>query len=129
MKLSNKSVRQLEDTLWKLCRELTFKKYGNTCYTCGQRNLEKQNLQCGHYYPKGALGASMKYDLRILRPQCFQCNINHGGMTGMFREKMKLEIGKKAEQELFNQCSASKGKPVKSSDHYLKLILELQKMI
>jgi hypothetical protein len=115
-------MKGIEKKLWDMCRELTFRKYGDTCYTCGQQNLEKQNRQCGHYYPKGALGASMKYDLRVLRPQCYNCNINYGGMGGTFREKMRKEIGSAAEQKLYNECSASKGKPIKASDHYLTLL-------
>lgn len=121
MKLENKSVSQLEKTLWELCKKITRKLYRD-CYTCEQRNLEGMNAQTGHYYPKGALGASMKYDLRILRLQCFQCNINHGGMGAVFRENMAQEIGKKAEQKLFNECVSSKGKPIKAREHYIQLI-------
>jgi len=71
----------------------------------------------------------MQYDLRILRPQCFRCNIHYGGMTGTFRENMKFEIGEKEEQKLFNECSASKGKPIKADIiFYANKINEYQKI-
>jgi len=117
-------LKKLEDKLWELCRALTFLIHGNNCYTCSQRNLHKQNRQCGHYFPKGALGAAMKYDLRILRPQCYNCNINYGGMGAVFRENMRHEIGKAAEQKLYLECTASKGKPIKALPHYQRLVVE-----
>ena len=124
-------LRKLENELWQLCRKIVFKWFekksgGIDCYTCGAKNIEGQNRQLGHYFPKGALGARMKYDLRILRPQCYNCNINRGGYGGMFREKMKQEIGEKQEQELFLECQASKGKPVKASDHYTAIKREYE---
>lgn len=116
-----RSMKAIERELWELCRKLTFDK-GTDCYTCPQKNLKGINLQCGHYFPKGALGASMKYDLRVLRAQCFNCNINYGGMGGVFRENMKKEVGEHKEQDLYNECSRSKGYPIKARDHYLVLI-------
>lgn len=119
-----RSMKSIERELWALCRKITFFRYGTDCYTCTQKNLIGMNRQCGHYFPKGALGASLKYDLRILRTQCFNCNINYGGMGGMFRKRMAGEIGVKAEQKLFDECGASKGKPIKARDHYEQLIEE-----
>jgi hypothetical protein len=117
-----RSMKAIERELWELCRQITFKTHGNTCYTCGAKELTGINRQCGHYFPKGALGASLKYDTRILRPQCFHCNINLGGMGAVYREKMKEEIGALAEQSLYNECTASKGFPIKARDHYDMLI-------
>jgi hypothetical protein len=44
-------------------------------------------------WAKGSLGAFMKYDLRILRPQCYHCNINLGGLGAVFYKKMLDENG------------------------------------
>jgi len=118
----------IEDKLWKVTRLLVFKKYGKHCYTCPQRNLEKWNLQCGHAYPKGALGAIMKYDLRILRPQCFQCNINHGGMQAVFWKNLERDIGKRKADKLYLECQRSKGNPIDARTHYLQLLEERQKL-
>lgn len=119
----------VEKKLWKECRRIIRARYEHNCYTCDAKNLEAQNLQTGHYYAKGALGASMKYDLRILRPQCFNCNINYGGMGGAYREHMKHEIGVEEEQKLFDECRISKGKPIKAIDHYIKLLTEYKKIV
>lgn len=51
-------------------------------------------------WPKGSLGHSLKYDLRILRPQCYHCNINLGGMGAVFYAKMLKENGKKHMSDL-----------------------------
>lgn len=122
------SVSQVEKKLWLECKRIIRIRYPNTCYTCGATGLEASNWHTGHYYAKGALGSTMKYDLRILRPQCYHCNINLGGMGGMYREKMKTEIGVESEQELFDECRLSKGKPIKAIDHYLKLLTEYKKI-
>lgn len=117
-------VSTLENKLWPLCRQLIFKKFGRNCYTCPQTNLVGMNLQCGHAFPKGALGASMKYDLRILRPQCFQCNINYGGMQAIFWKNLERDIGKRKADKLYMECTSSKGKPINARSHYMLLLHE-----
>lgn len=87
------------------------------------------NAHCGHYFPKGALGAILKYDLRVLRLQCMRCNYFMGGMGGVFRENMRNEIGVEAEQKLYNDCTASKGKPIKAKDHYINLIRSYEQIL
>lgn len=126
--LEKKSVPQLEKILWDLCKEITRILYKD-CYTCSQRNLEGMNAQTGHMHPKGACGASMKYDLRILRLQCFQCNISHGGMGAIYKENMDHEIGKKESDKLLAEAKSSKGKPIKASTHYINLIHEYRKKL
>ena len=122
-------LRKIENKLWAECKRITRMRYGNVCYTCGHTGLEASNWHTGHYFPKGALGASFKYDLRILRPQCYHCNINLGGMGGAYREHMKQEIGVEEEQKLFDECRLSKGKPIKAIDHYIKLLTEYKKIV
>ena len=77
-KKSKSQIKKIQDLLWQECRRIVFEQFRNTCYTCGARNLTGANRQCGHLYPKASVGAYLKYDLRILRPQCFHCNINLG---------------------------------------------------
>ena len=85
------SRKTLENKIWQLCRQITTKKYGNTCYTTGQQNLTGANMQIGHGKPKGALPLRYKYDLRNLRPQSFYANIHMGGMTDIFIAKLEQE--------------------------------------
>ena len=122
-------LSKLEKKLWAECKRITRMRCGDVCYTCGATGLTGSNQQTGHYYPKGALGALMKYDLRILRIQCARCNLFFGGMGGAYREHMKKEIGEEAEQKLFDECTASKGKPIKAFDHYTKLLTEYKNIM
>lgn len=69
--------------------------YPNVCYTCGKTGLEGSSWQTGHMWAKASLSHHLKYDLRILRPQCFWCNINLGGNGAVYYAKMLSENGKK----------------------------------
>lgn len=120
-------LRTIEDKLWALCRQLTFLVFGTDCYTCPQKNLQGANLQCGHAYPKGALGAMMKYDLRILRAQCYNCNINYGGMGAIFWKNLERDLGKDKSDSLFLECQSSKGKTTNARDYYTELIVTYKK--
>jgi hypothetical protein len=67
----------------------------------------------------------MKYDLRILRPQCYNCNINHGGMGADFYARMLREIG----EESMAQLQRDRQVTVNAMDHYLKLIKEYTELL
>jgi len=51
-------------------------------------------------WPKASLSAHLKYDLRVLRIQCYRCNINLGGQGAIFHANMLKEIGTKKMAEL-----------------------------
>lgn len=126
LKRKSKSlIRKTQDELWQLCRTLTFSKYGNTCWTCGAKGLEKNNLQCGHMWAKASLGAYLKYDLRVLRPQCMRCNQFMGGMGADFYKKTLAEIG----EEQMKILEEDRLKSVKAIDHYIFLIDKYKTMI
>lgn len=121
---SNK--RKLEDKLWKKCRELAFLIYPTDCYTCPAKNLEGVNCQLGHMWAKGALSAHLKYDMRVLRWQCYRCNIHHGGMGAVFYARMLKEKGKKYMQDLEKERQIL----VKADEiFYQQKIDEIQKQI
>lgn len=124
-----RKMRCIEKELWDLCRQIIKERYGTNCYTCPQTNLIGLNWQCGHMHPKGACGAIMRYDLRILRPQCFQCNINHGGMGAAYKRNMEKEIGRAAADKLFLECMSSKAKLVNARDYYTSLIIKYKKLL
>lgn len=121
-KLHKKTITALDKLIWAECRRIK-QKDPKTCYTCFRKNLEGSNCQLGHYYPKGALGAKMKHDLRILRWQCYWCNLMLGGRGGDFREHMRAEIGDEAERLLFEECRISKSHPIKAKDFYVERLL------
>lgn len=133
-KQKQRSMKAIETELWALCRSICHlrdAKWDNTvdCYTCPQKSIVGQNRQLGHGYAKGALSASLKYDIRILRYQCYNCNINLGGMGAVFWKNLERDLGKKEADALFKECNLSKGRPVNARNHYLDLIPKYKKIM
>lgn len=127
-KKSKSDFKKLEDELWEECRRITFEQFGNDCYTCPQKNLVGRNLHCGHMWAKGSLGALLKYDIRILRPQCYRCNMHLGGMGAVFRKRMEKEEGKTYMNKLdVDHIEDSRGL-LKASVHYTNLLAEYKKI-
>lgn len=77
-------IKTLENKLWKLCREIIRLKYFNTCFTCGKENITGKDNHTGHFLKKRLLPFYMKYDLRLLRPQCARCNLKGNGCEGLY---------------------------------------------
>lgn len=114
---SKEPIGKLQRRLWKYCKILTRLLHGNECYACGRKGLEGGNWHTSHLIPKGACGASLKYDLRNLRPCCYNCNINLGGNGAEFMRKMIIREG----QEFVDKLFQDKNLVVKAHDHYLML--------
>lgn len=124
-KQSKQKISVVQRKLWELCKQIMRKKYGNTCYTCGQNALLGSNWQTGHMLAKASVGAYLKYDLRILRPQCATCNLFHGGRGADFYARMLKEIGEEKMAELQRDRQVT----VRAMDHYLKLISEYTEIL
>jgi len=123
LKRKSKSlIRKTQDVLWELCKQIVRLKYKNVCYTCGKTGLVGSDWHTGHLLPKASCGAYLKYDLRILRPQCYNCNINLGGNGAVFLHRMKQIEGSKYVDSIFRD----RQKSVKAIDHYLSLIPQYQ---
>jgi hypothetical protein len=75
-------------------------------------------------WPKGSLGALLKYEIRILRPQCYNCNMNLGGMGAIFRKRMEKEEGKPYMEQLDHDHVLDKQSKLKAIDHYTALLEE-----
>lgn len=93
-----KSAAALKKELWpifSLHQKLVHSSDGKwcQCYTC-EKPLEigTTNCQGGHCLSK-AVYKNLYFDERAVRPQCYYCNINLGGMHYDFCEKLKQEIG------------------------------------
>jgi hypothetical protein len=119
-KKGKQKISIIQRKLWNLCKLIIRKKYGNVCYTCGALGLSGSNWHTGHLIAKAALGAYLKYDLRVLRPQCYNCNINQGGRGSDFYTRMLSEIG----EEKMAQLQKDRQVTVNAMNHYLKLIKE-----
>lgn len=117
-KESKQPISKIQRQLWEECKRIVRARYKHTCYTCGASNLEGSNLQTGHMIAKGSLGAYLKYDLRILRPQCIRCNIHNGGMGAVFIENMRRIEG----DVYVDQILADRNVTVKAYDYYVELL-------
>jgi len=124
-KQSKQKISTLQNKLWELCKQIIRKKWGNSCYTCGATGLIGNNWHTGHMFSKASLGAYLKYDLRVLRPQCYNCNINRGGMGADFYERMLREIGPLEMEKLQKDRQVS----VKAYEHYSKQISDYRQLI
>lgn len=125
-KESKQPISVIQRKLWVLCREIIRKRHGNVCYTCGKKGLQGSDWQTGHLWAKAALGANLKYDLRVLRPQCYHCNINLGGAGADFWVNMVRENG----ETYMDFLKAERWEaPIKAYDHYVALIPQYQEIL
>jgi hypothetical protein len=120
-KLKSKSkqpISKIQRQIWEECKRIIRTKHGNVCYTCNRTDLAGSNWHTGHMWAKASIGAYLKYDLRILRPQCYFCNINCGGRGAEFYARMIQEHG----EEYMKQLQEDRNKIVKAYDYYLELL-------
>jgi len=116
-KVSKMPISKLQREIWQLCREIANIIYPSDCFTCPQKGLVGSNRQLGHMWAKASLGAFLKYDLRILRWQCFSCNIHKGGMGADFYKRLLDEQG----GEFMELLEKDRNKIVNAYDYYLEL--------
>lgn len=104
------TIKQLQKLLWDECKRIVHSKYPPVCYTCGASNLVGSNRQTGHLIAKAFLKPYLKYDLRLLRPQCMRCNLRLGGLGAIFYTRMRKEEGDEYVDEILfdTQCQMDK---------------------
>lgn len=123
-KKSKQKISTIQNKIWAECKRIIRKRYGSECYTCGKKELSGSNWQTGHMIPKSTLGAYLKYDLRLLRPQCYSCNINYGGQGALFIERMRKIEGNKYVDQILTDRQIT----VKAYDFYLELLEQYKKI-
>lgn len=104
--MKKKTPAQLKKQLWALCKQIILKRYGNDCYTCGAKDLQKSNCQLGHFIPSSVGGVGLRFDLDNLRIQCYRCNIHLSGNWPNFYQNMVAESGKKKVDALLKRKTA-----------------------
>jgi hypothetical protein len=87
--------------IWEQCRRIKQVKQAQTCFICGSDLTKKKSRQLGHLIPKVVLPTQMKYDLRLLEPCCYHCNINCGGNGYIFGKKMEDTYGKEFVEQIY----------------------------
>jgi hypothetical protein len=122
-KRKKSDLSKLQDKIWHLCKLITRKNYEHTCYTCGAKNLSGVNLHTGHLIPKKVCKPTMKYDLRILRPQCQKCNLRSEGMGAIFYRNMLRIEGQEYVDKIIEDYYAAKAlKPKEIKEYYQELL-------
>ncbi len=104
----------LKEELWELCKQITRKRYINaqgtwTCYTSGTRILLPKNCHTGHFIPSSLCSVELRYDLKNLRPQSYNDNINHSGNPHQYRRNLIRDHGETYITELETRNEATKG--------------------
>lgn len=128
-KVKKLTTAQLNKKVWEECKRIIRLRYPNTCYTCGRSGLEGSNLHTGHMISKASLPLKYKYDLAILRPQCYNCNINHGGQGAYFIKRWEAEGN--SFEDLEREINLAKQKPMGGVESWIFLtnLLEEYKSI
>jgi hypothetical protein len=67
------------------------------CYTCPSK-LPIKKMQNGHYVSRSV--RSLRWEEDNCRPQCYGCNVMHGGRPIDFRENLVNELGESKVKEL-----------------------------
>lgn len=98
-----------KEKLWELCKQITRKVYGDTCYTCKKKGLEGSNWQTGHFLTSSTCSMELRYDLKNLRPQCMPCNKWKSGNWPAYEEHLIRDHGLEYVDELKNRNKATKG--------------------
>lgn len=123
--MAKTELRKLQEKVWDECKRIIRKRYQNkdgawSCFTCGKILIEPAKVHTGHFIPSAVGGASLRYDLRNLRPQCYACNINYGGNGAIYYKKMVETEG----QEYVDKIFQDKHKTVKADKWYYQEMLE-----
>lgn len=108
-------IKKLKIKLWELCKQIVRKTYIKEdgtwdCFTCDKHIDIPAKAQTGHFIPSSTCGAYLRYDLRNLRVQCYNCNINGGGQGAMYYKNLVEEKG----QDYVDQIFQDKHKTIKA---------------
>ena len=97
-KRTRTGTKALKSKLWALVSKFVRLKDAtpeglNVCYTCGEPKFWKE-LQAGHGI--SGRGNAILFEIAIIKPQCYQCNIRKHGNYEVFVPKLCREIGLEA---------------------------------
>lgn len=109
--VKKKSPKKLKEELWNECKRIIRSRYKQGdywfCFTCQKLIDEQAKAQTGHFLPSSTCGAFLRYDLRNLRVQCYNCNINQGGAGAEFYRNLVTENGQEYVDQLFRDKRVS----------------------
>lgn len=116
------TITKLKKKLWELCKQIIRKQYGNTCYTSGKTGLVGSDWHTGHFIHSSLCSVELRYDLKNLRPQSYDQNINKNGNTLQYRRNLIRDHGIEYVEELERRNEETKGKQYTSLWYENKII-------
>lgn len=101
--------------LWELCKQLTRIKCVQPdgswiCYTSGKQLIYPKDAHTGHCIPSSLCSVELRYDLKNLRVQSYDQNINKNGNPLQFERNLIRDHGQAYMDDLWNRNEATKGK-------------------
>ena len=126
-----KNITPVKNKLWNECKRIVRARYITeqgywNCYTCDRLIDEPAKAQTGHLIASSICGAYLRYDLRNLRIQCYNCNINAGGNGAEYYRRMVKEVGQEKTDKLFQDKHVS----IKADIHwYTAKLLEYKEIL
>ena len=98
-KLEDKTIPQLQNTLWPVFSAYIKAVHPARCFTC-DKALEpgSRDYQAGHWIPRTY--SPVKYHEDNVRPQCSRCNEYFAGKPVEFERRLREEINDEAVEAL-----------------------------
>ena len=98
-KLEEKTIPQLQNTLWDVFAKYIKTLHAPKCYTCDKPiRMGTGDCQAGHFIPRNY--SPTKYEEDNVRPQCSRCNKFLSGRPVEFVRRLRDEIGDEAVEAL-----------------------------
>jgi len=98
-KLEEKTIPQLQNTLWDVFAKYIKTLHAPQCYTCDKPiRMGTGDCQAGHFIPRNY--SPTKYEEDNVRPQCSRCNQYFSGKPVEFERRLRNEIGDEAVEAL-----------------------------
>ena len=107
-------ITKLKKKLWELCKILTRRTCVQpdgtwVCYTSGKRLVYPKDAHTGHCIPSSLCSIELRYDLKNLRVQSYDQNINKNGNPLKFERNLIRDHGQAYMDDLWNRNEATKG--------------------
>ena len=108
------SISILKRRLWELCKQIIRAEYGQgngtwICYTSGKLIIDPRDAHTGHFIHSSLCSVELRYDLKNLRIQSYDQNINKNGNTLQFEDNLIRDHGQEYVDELKSRNKATKG--------------------
>lgn len=106
-------LTKLKEKLWELCKKITRKNCVQPdgswiCYTSGKIIVFPKDAHTGHFIPASLCSPELRYDLKNLRVQTYDQNINKNGNALQFERNLIRDHGQEYVDELWNRNEATK---------------------